>query len=95
MAAHSPGLDSMVVNEAQESMLRQLFLKPLSATAVRSDPHDAAGPSTLGFDFGGPSCGSAGDAPPFCAPIAWIPGRRGKKEQENLDYLFVLSARLV
>ena len=43
-------------------MLRQLFLKPLSATAVRSDPKDAAGPSNPGFDFGGANCGDAGEA---------------------------------
>lgn len=41
-------------------MLRQLFLKPLSA--VRRDPKDAAGQSTPGFDFGGASCGDAGKA---------------------------------
>lgn len=58
-------------------MLRQLFLKPLSATAVRSDPKDEAGPSTPGFDFGGASCGGAGDAlPPVHQLIAAITGRR-------------------
>ena len=46
----------------QASMLRQLFLKPLSATAVRRDPHDGAGPSTPAFDtFGGGDFGAAGD----------------------------------
>lgn len=40
-------------------MLRQLFLKPLSATAIRRDPQDGAGPSTPGFDFGA-GCGDAG-----------------------------------
>ena len=43
-------------------MLRQLFLKPLSAIAVRSDPQDGAGPSTPGFDFGGAACEDAGNA---------------------------------
>ena len=59
-------------------MLRQLFLKPLSATAVRSDSKDTAGPSTPGFDFGGASCGDAGDAL-VCALVASIVGRRGKE----------------
>ena len=44
-------------------MLRQLFLKPVWATAVRREPQDAAGQSTPGFDFGGASCGDAGKAP--------------------------------
>lgn len=42
------------------SMLRQLFLKPLSARAMRGDPQDGAGPSTPGFDLGGAGCGDTG-----------------------------------
>ena len=41
-------------------MLRQLFLKPLSATVVRRDPRDGAGPTTPAFDFGGDHFGAEG-----------------------------------
>ena len=54
---------SVYICEVQVSMLRQLFLKPVSATAVRGDSQDGAGPSTPGFDFGGGGYGDAGDNP--------------------------------
>ena len=45
----------------QLSMLSQLFTKPASATLVRSDFRDDAGPSSPGLDFGGDSFGAAGN----------------------------------
>jgi hypothetical protein len=44
----------------QLSMLSQLFTKPMSATLVRSNSRDNAGPSSPGLDFGGDSFGAAG-----------------------------------
>jgi len=44
----------------QVSMLSQLFTKPVSATLVKSDCRDDAGPSSPGLDFGGDSFGAAG-----------------------------------
>ena len=76
----------MVVNGVQESMLRQLFLKQLSATAVRSDPHDAAGPSTPGFDFGGGSCGGAGDAPPSVHSLHGFQEEEGRTRKPRLPF---------
>ena len=46
-------------------MLRQLFLKPLSATVVRRDPQDGAGPATPAFDFGRDDFGAEGEPPAF------------------------------
>ncbi|DBB15061.1 TPA: hypothetical protein ACH3X3_004077 [Trebouxia sp. C0006] len=43
------------------SMLSQLFTKPVSATLVKSDCRDDAGPSSPGLDFGGDSLGAADD----------------------------------
>lgn len=43
------------------SRLSQLFTKPASATLVRSDFRDDAGPNGPGLDFGGDSFGAAGD----------------------------------
>lgn len=73
-------------------MLRQLFLKPLSATAVRSDPKDAAGPSTPGFDFGGASCGGARDALVFVPQL--IAAITGKSGREKTNHPFVCNGRL-
>ncbi len=50
----------------QLSMLSQLFTKPASATLVRSDFRDDAGPSSPGLDFGGDSFGAAGKSFLLC-----------------------------
>ncbi len=50
----------LVTDGVQASMLRQLFTKPLSATLVRSNPGDGAGPSSPGLDFGGDGFAGAG-----------------------------------
>ena len=48
----------------QLSRLSQAFTKPASATLVRSDFRDDAGPNGPGLDFGGDSFGAAGKCSP-------------------------------